>query len=309
MGPTASGKTEHAIALSQRYPFQIISVDSAQVYRRMNIGTAKPSAELLQKYPHRLIDKCEPWENYSAGHFVDDAVAAMREISAAGKIPLLVGGTMLYFQALQRGLARLPKADAELRALIDQRAAKEGWPALHEELNDVDPAAAARLKPEDSQRIQRALEVYMLTGEPISKLQRSTQPPLHAEYLNIGLLPSDRQVLHQRIAARFAQMLDAGFEDEVRALNELPQMSSELPSMRAVGYRQLQSYLSGAASRDQAVEQAIVATRRLAKRQLTWLRDWPELQVVDSISGEVGEEIEKIVSSWIEDDASLDISR
>lgn len=303
MGPTAAGKTEHAIELTKRYPFDLISVDSAQVYREMNIGTAKPAPAVLAAYPHRLIDIRDPWESYSAGEFCRDAVAAMQEITAAGRTPLLVGGTMLYFQALQRGIAPMPGADPELRAHLDERAAAEGWPALHAELRALDPATAERLQPTDAQRIQRALEVCLLAGEPMSELHNLTRPPVQADYLNIGLLPSDRQRLHRHIAARFKQMLAAGLLAEVQALSELPGMSAEVPAMRSVGYRQLWSHIKGTTNRDEATEQAVVATRRLAKRQLTWLRSWPELQVLDSFADDVGTQMDEIVYSWFSSDA------
>jgi len=303
MGPTAAGKTEHAIELTKRYPFDLVSVDSAQVYRRMNIGTAKPAPEVLEAYPHRLIDIREPWESYSAGDFCRDAVVAMREITAAGRIPLLVGGTMLYFQALQRGIAPMPAADPELRARLDKRAAAEGWPALHAELRSIDPVTADRLKPTDAQRIQRALEVCLLAGEPMSELHQATQPPVQAEYLNIALLPADRDRLHRNIAARFTAMIEGGFLAELKALSELPGMSAASPAMRAVGYRQLWPHINGASSLDDATEQAVVATRRLAKRQLTWLRSWPELHALDSFAEDVGAQMDEIVYSWFSSDA------
>ena len=303
MGPTAAGKTEHAIELTKRYPFDLVSVDSAQVYRRMNIGTAKPTPEVLEAYPHRLIDIREPWESYSAGEFCRDAVVAMREITAAGRIPLLVGGTMLYFQALQRGIAPMPAADPELRARLDKRAAAEGWPALHAELRSIDPATADRLKPTDAQRIQRALEVCLLAGEPMSELHQATQPLVQADFLNIALVPGDRDRLHRDIAARFAAMIEAGIVAEVQALSELPGMSAVAPAMRAVGYRQLWPHVSGESSLDDAIEQAVVATRRLAKRQLTWLRSWPELHELDSFADDVGRQMDEIVYSWFSSDA------
>lgn len=309
MGPTAAGKTEQAFALADIYPVELISVDSAQVYRGMDIGTAKPSRQELVRYPHRLIDLIEPTASYSAGAFCVDAVAAMREISAAGKIPLLVGGTMLYFQALQRGIADLPPADPELRAQLDARAAEEGWPALHAELRLLDPVTAERLKPTDAQRIQRALEVCWLAGEPMSTLHQSTAPPLAAEYLNIGLLPGDRQQLHAHIAKRFNAMLAAGLVDEVRLLAAMQGMTPESPAMRAVGYRQLWSHVRGECSLEEAVAQAIVATRRLAKRQLTWLRSWQDLKPVDPLLADASHEIGELVQMWLADGASGSISR
>jgi tRNA dimethylallyltransferase len=298
MGPTASGKTDVAIELRQEFPVELVSVDSAQVYRGMDIGTAKPPAEVLAAHPHRLIDICDPWEHYSAGRFCHDAVAAMEEITAANRIPLLVGGTMLYFQCLQRGLADLPEADPELRAQLDARAAREGWPALHAELSKLDPVTAARLNETDAQRIQRALEVCLSAGEPMSELLRTTAPPVRADYLNIALLPSDRSILHARIAQRVDRMLAEGFEAEVRALLDLPDMSPERPAMRAVGYRQIARYVAGELTLDEAREQAIVATRRLAKRQLTWLRSWPDMHSVDSLVPECGRIVSGIVDSW-----------
>ena len=298
MGPTAAGKTELALSLVKKFPLDIISVDSAQVYRCMDIGTAKPTADILHAAPHRLIDICDPDESYSAGAFARDAVAAMTEIVADGRTPLLVGGTMLYFQALQRGIAQLPGADHELRARLDARAAKEGWPALHAELALLDPPTAARLKPNDSQRIQRALEVCMLSGKKMSELHRSTAPPLAADYLNIALVPSDRKVLHERIAERFTRMLQEGFVDEMRSLLEMPGVSADSPAMRAVGYRQLWPYLQGASTLEACREQAVFATRRLAKRQLTWLRSWPEKQSVDSLAKDSASQVTKMVQQW-----------
>jgi tRNA dimethylallyltransferase len=299
MGPTASGKTGIAIELTRKFSFDLISVDSAQVYRDLDIGTAKPLPDVLQQAPHRLIDIREPWESYSAGEFCNDAVAAMREITAAGRIPLLVGGTMLYFQALQQGLADLPTADPDLRNTLDRRAAEEGWPALHAELRELDPVIAERLQPGDAQRIQRALEVCLLTGERMSELQATTQPPVTAEYLNIGLLPSDRAALHARIAKRFTSMLDAGFVAEVKALHEQPEMDARKPAMRAVGYRQIWPHVGGATTLDEATEQAIIATRRLAKRQHTWLRSWPDLHAVDSLADDAMGQTESIVQAWL----------
>jgi tRNA dimethylallyltransferase len=300
MGPTAAGKTELAIALSQEFPFELISVDSVQVYRGMDIGAAKPSSEILRAHPHRLIDVRDPWEAYSAGKFCRDVVIAMKEIYAAGRIPLLVGGTMLYFQALQRGLAELPEADVELRAQLDARAANEGWPALHAQLQSLDPETAARIRPNDAQRIQRALEVCLSAGEPMSELLATTAPPLTVDYLNVGLLPSDRQVLHDRIAARLEHMLSDGLVGEVQGLLALPGMSVETPAMRAVGYRQIGLHLQGELTLEEAQAKAVIATRRLAKRQLTWLRSWPDLHVVDCLSPERLVTLRRIVNSWLE---------
>jgi tRNA dimethylallyltransferase len=305
MGPTAAGKTELAIELAKEFPLELISVDSVQVYRGMDIGAAKPSRSILEAYPHRLIDIRDPWETYSAGQFCRDVVIAMNEIVAAGRIPLLTGGTMLYFQALQRGLAELPEADPDLRAQLDERAASEGWPALHAELRTLDPVTADRLKPNDAQRIQRALEVCLSSDEPMSELVAATEPPVAASYLNIGLLPSDRLVLHERIARRLEQMLTEGMVDEVRGLLDLPGMSLEIPAMRAVGYRQVGLYLAGELSLDDAQAKAVVATRRLAKRQLTWLRSWPDLHVLDCLSTDRLVILRQIMHSWLEGRATI----
>jgi tRNA dimethylallyltransferase len=299
MGPTAAGKTEHAIALANRYPVEIISVDSALVYRGMDIGTAKPSPELLADYPHRLVDILDPVESYSAGAFCSDAVAAIQEIAARGRIPLLVGGTMLYFQALQQGIADLPEADQAVRAELDAQAAEHGWPALHEELRHLDPETAARLKPTDAQRIQRALEVCRIAGEPMSALLATTRPPLAAEYLNIGLLPADRSLLHERIAQRLREMIESGVIDEVRRLSAVPGITAETPAMRAVGYRQLWTYVHGENSLEAAAQDALVATRRLAKRQLTWLRSWPDLNAVDAFAVDAASQIDGLVRMWL----------
>jgi tRNA dimethylallyltransferase len=305
MGPTAAGKTELAIELAKEFPLELISVDSVQVYRGMDIGAAKPSRSILEAYPHRLIDIRDPWETYSAGQFCRDVVIAMNEIVAAGRIPLLTGGTMLYFQALQRGLAELPEADPDLRAQLDERAASEGWPALHAELRTLDPVTADRLKPNDAQRIQRALEICLSSDEPMSELVAATEPPVAASYLNIGLLPSDRLVLHERIARRLEQMLTEGMVDEVRGLLDLPGMSLEIPAMRAVGYRQVGLYLAGELSLEDAQAKAVVATRRLAKRQLTWLRSWPDLHVLDCLSTDRLVILRQIMHSWLEGRATI----
>jgi len=274
----------------------------------MDIGTAKPSSEVLQATPHRLIDIRDPWEAYSAGAFCTDANNAIQEIVRGGRIPLLVGGTMLYFQALQRGIARLPAADPALRAELDQRAARDGWPVLHAELQVLDPVAAARLKPTDAQRIQRALEVYMLTGMTITDLHKATTPVLEVDYLNVAIMPADRQLLHRRIEDRLALMLEAGFVAEVRALSELPNMSAAVPAMRAVGYRQMWSHVAGELSLLEAAREAAAATRQLAKRQMTWLRSWPALTTFDSLDENLDGRIDNLINAWLVDGASADIS-
>jgi tRNA dimethylallyltransferase len=273
MGPTASGKTELAVKLVEALPFEIISVDSAMVYRGMDIGTAKPGGDLLRRAPHRLIDIRDPEETYSAGDFVRDARAEMAKIRTAGRAPLLVGGTMMYFRALTQGLADLPPADENARAAIDREALRDGWPAMHERLAAVDPAAAARIDPNDSQRIQRALEVYRASGRPLSDWQALEQPAGAAErYLKFGVVPEPRPALHRRIEQRFRSMLEAGFVEEIARLQQRPSLSSRSPAMRAVGYRQVWNHLEGRSTLEDATRAAIVATRQLAKRQMTWLR-------------------------------------
>ena len=272
MGPTASGKTAVAMTLADRFPVELISVDSAQVFRDMNVGTAKPDRETLARYPHRLIDLISPEESYSAARFRADALSAMGEISAAGKVPLLVGGTMLYFRALLNGLADLPQADSILRAEIDADAAARGWPAIHAKLAVLDPSTAARLHPTDSQRLQRALEVCLLSGRPMSALlaESEHQKPAY-DFLSIGLLPADRAELHSRIARRFDEMLLAGLADEVRQLRQKYTLHIDLPAMRCVGYRQTWEMQEGLMSMRELRERGIFATRQLAKRQITWL--------------------------------------
>ena len=272
MGPTASGKTAIAMALADRFPVELVSVDSAQVFRDMDVGTAKPDHEALARYPHRLIDLISPEESYSAARFRVDALAAMAEITATGKVPLLVGGTMLYFRALLHGLADLPEADAALRAEIDAEAAALGWPALHAKLAGFDPSTAARLHPTDSQRIQRALEICRLSGRPMSELLAASErrgPPY--DFLSIGLLPSDRAVLHERIARRFDEMLLAGLDEEVQMLRARYTLDLNLPSMRCVGYRQTWEAQEGIIPHKELRDRGIFATRQLAKRQITWL--------------------------------------
>ncbi len=273
MGPTASGKTALAVRWVGRFGLEIVSVDSALVYRGLDIGSAKPDAALLARAPHRLIDIRDPHEPYSAAEFAGDALAAMREIRAAGRVPLLVGGTGLYFRALLHGLSEMPAADPATRAQIAEEAAQRGWAALHAELAQVDPVAAARIAPGDPQRIQRALEVHRLSGRPISQWQAETvRTPFPFRVLKLAVMPAERAVLHARIEARFDAMLVAGFLDEVRPLAADPRLHRDLPAMRAVGYRQALEYLSGETTAAQFRDRAIHATRQLAKRQITWLR-------------------------------------
>jgi tRNA dimethylallyltransferase len=272
-GPTGTGKSDWAIRLAQGAPIEIISVDSALVYRGLDIGTAKPAREVRARLPHHLIDICDPEETYSAGRFVTDAMAAIAAVHARRRVPLLVGGTMLYLRALLKGLAPLPQASPELRREIDARAARAGWPALHGELARLDCEAAARINPNDSQRIQRALEVCLATGRRLSELQRQTVSPLGNLPLKAwALAPRDRRMLHQRLAGRFHAMMAAGFLDEVRSLHRRADLTARHSSMRAVGYRQLWAHLEGECGLAEAVAQGIAATRQLAKRQLTWMR-------------------------------------
>ena len=287
MGPTASGKTGLAIALHERLDADIISVDSALVYRGMDIGTAKPDATELARAPHRLIDIVDPDVAYSAGQFRRDALAVIDKSTRAGRSVILVGGTMLYFRALLMGIDVLPEADPTIRTRLDQRGASEGWPALHAALAQVDEAAAARIHPNDAQRIQRALEVYEISGRPLSQWQQQRAPGLDRSVLKIGLIPTDRALLHARIERRFDQMLALGLVDEVRDLLERFRLTPEHPAMRAVGYRQVARFLADEIPLGQAREDAITATRRLARRQLTWLRREADLQVFDSEAPDV----------------------
>jgi tRNA dimethylallyltransferase len=282
MGPTCTGKTALALELARRFPLEIVSVDSALVYRGMDVGTSKPSAAERAAVPHHLIDICEPSERYSAGRFRRDALDRIAGIRARGRVPLLTGGTMLYFRALTQGLAPLPEADAAVRAQIDAEARAVGWPTLHARLAEVDPDAAARIRPLDGQRIQRALEVWQLTGERISDLQRRAEPA-PCVLARFALMPVTRAELYARIDARFDAMMAAGLLDEVRRLHARGDLDPELPSLRAVGYRQLWQHLDGTLALDAAVEAARRATRNLAKRQLTWLRADPDVAWIPTL--------------------------
>jgi tRNA dimethylallyltransferase len=283
MGPTCAGKTALALQLAQRFPLEIVSVDSALVYRGMDIGTSKPSAAELATVPHHLIDICDPSDPYSAGRFLRDALQCIDDIRGRGRVPLLVGGTMLYFRALTHGLAPLPAADPQVRAALDLVAQSTGWPALHAELAERDPVAASRIRPADGQRIQRALEVLQLTGERLSDLQQRSDPP-PVSLARFALVPVSRPELYARINARFDQMIAAGLLDEVRALRARGDLDPDLPSLRAVGYRQLWQHLAGECSLEEAVAAAGQATRNLAKRQLTWLRGDPGIAWVTSLA-------------------------
>ena len=301
MGPTASGKTGIAVELAQRLPVELVSVDSALVYRGMDIGTAKPDAATLARAPHHLIDIIEPTEAYSAAHFRTDALKLMAEITSRGKVPLLVGGTMLYFKALQGGLSELPVADAGIRAQLDADAVRYGWPTLHAWLAEVDAETAARLKPADAQRIQRALEVFMLTGKPMSQhFVAGGADVLPYRLLKVALLPSDRAVLHQRIAERFDMMLAQGLVEEVRALRrKYPTLSLSLPSMRCVGYRQAWQFLDGEFDLAALREKGIAATRQLAKRQMTWLRGMGDTVEFDCLSQRLLQRVFEEISRFI----------
>ncbi|MDQ7017509.1 MAG: tRNA (adenosine(37)-N6)-dimethylallyltransferase MiaA [Gammaproteobacteria bacterium] len=281
MGPTAAGKTALAVELVQRLPCDIISVDSAMVYRGLDIGAAKPDAATLARAPHRLIDLLDPSEAYSVSRFCADARAEMDQIVARGRIPLLVGGSMLYFRALELGLSPLPKADAGVRAELNREIEQRGLAALHGELAQVDPVAAERIHSNDSQRIQRALEVWRLTGKTLTQLQQQAGEALPFRLLKWALSPPDRAVLHQRIAQRFEQMLAQGFIDEVRELKARPELNLDLPSMRSIGYRQVWQHLDGELNEAELLERGIIATRQFAKRQLTWLRSYPEVVFYD----------------------------
>ena len=303
MGPTASGKTAAALAIAKEYPVEIISVDSALVYREMDIGTAKPSPEELASVPHHLIDIIDPLDAYSVMQFRDDAIRLVAEIAARGKLPLLVGGTMMYFKGLADGLDDLPTADAEVRARIDAEAARIGWPGMHAKLQTLDPVTAARLAPNDAQRINRALEIIELSGQPMSALlAKRDKTELPFDLLSFALEPSDRAVLHRRIAQRFDQMLgssdDSGIVAEVARLRARGDLHPNLPSMRCVGYRQSWEYLDGLIDRPALRETGIIATRQLAKRQLTWLRAMPDRIVVDCLgrdpTGEILDQVRRL---------------
>jgi len=303
LGPTASGKTAAALALAARQPVEIVSVDSALVYRDMDIGTAKPSAGERAVAPHHLIDIVDPADAYSAAQFRADALRLTAEISARGRLPLLVGGTMLYYKALTQGLNDLPAADATVRAQLDADAARDGWPALHARLAAVDPATAARLAPNDSQRIQRALEVFLLTGEPMSALlaapARTDEAAAQWQFVPIALEPSERSVLHARIEQRFDAMLANGFVDEVVKLRARGDLSPDMPSMRCVGYRQVWEYLDGAVDYSTMRDKGVFATRQLCKRQLTWLRGMNERMVVDCCDPQATARVLEVVERLI----------
>ena len=301
MGPTAAGKTAIATAIAERGHFEIVSVDSALVFRHLNIGTCKPGPEVLARAPHRLVDIRDPDERYSAGEFRDDALSAIADIRASGRVPLLVGGTGLYFRALEQGLAVLPSADPGVRAGIEREAARDGWPAMHARLAAIDPASARRIHANDPQRIERALEVRVLTGRPMSELlDRGRRGALAGLVCRIVIEPEDRSVLHRDIAVRFKEMLDAGLIDELRDLRRRWPLTERSASMRLVGYRQVWMYLEGACSRAEMAERAIAATRQLARRQLTWLRSDPAAVRIDCHAPDALERVAEYAESFVE---------
>ena len=300
MGPTASGKSALAMELASRFPMEIVSVDSAQVYRGMDVGTAKPGAEDRARVPHHLIDIIDPTESYSAAQFRADALALIGAIAARGRMPLLVGGTMLYFKALLEGLSELPSSDRAVRADIDEQAAQRGWPAMHAELARVDAATAARLKPNDSQRIQRALEVFRVTGRPMSQMLQRPASGRPFRPISVALIPGDRSVLHRRIEQRFDAMLADGLVDELRSLRKRFSLRPGLPSMRCVGYRQAWQFLEGELTRAELRDRGIFATRQLAKRQLTWLRSMSGVETFDCLDSALGRAVPEFVSREIE---------
>ncbi|WP_353146326.1 tRNA (adenosine(37)-N6)-dimethylallyltransferase MiaA [Pollutimonas bauzanensis] len=300
-GPTAAGKSATTLALAQRWPIEIVIVDSATIYRGMDIGTAKPSAAEQAIAPHHLLDIRDPAESYSAAEFQRDAAALIQAITARGNIPLLCGGTMLYYKALREGLNELPAADPVIRAQIDGEAQESGWPELHRQLAGFDPATAARLAPNDSQRLQRAIEIYRVSGRPMSSWLADARPKQDnsLEFITVSLEPSDRLALHARIAQRYQAMMEQGLLQEVQALHQRPDLHTGLPSVRCVGYRQLWDYLDGKQDKRQAIEQAIAATRQLAKRQLTWLRSQPDRHIIDCLAPDAARQaVDKIAQFW-----------
>jgi tRNA dimethylallyltransferase len=296
LGPTGAGKTDLALRLAERHDLEIVSVDSAMVYRGMDIGTGKPPPDVLQKYPHHLVDILDPLQAYSAGQFVRDARRAIEDIRSRGKLPLLVGGTMLYFRALRRGLADMPAADPAVRAAIDAQAEQRGWPALHADLAAIDPAAARRIQPNDAQRIQRALEVHRLTGKTLSQLHAAQPANPDLTFAAYAWVPSDRERLYAAIASRFHAMMRAGLLDEVRKLHARGDLHADLPAIRSVGYRQLWEHLRGRDALDSAIQRAIFATRHLARRQLIWLRAEPDLRWFDALDSGAGAQMEHAIT-------------
>ena len=299
-GPTASGKTDLSLRLAENLPIEIISVDSVMVYKGLDIGSAKPAKEILDKYPHHLIDICDPGDKYSAGKFVEDAQQKIRDIQAHNRIPVLVGGTMMYYKVLQDGLNELPKANDEIRNQIDQEAKDQGWPAMHRKLKGIDPEAAKKIKPNDRQRIQRAIEVYMISGTTISELNKKDSGNHEFEFLAFSLMPADREVLYQNINLRFDSMIEVGLLDEVISLLDDDLVSVNSHSMQSIGYKEMLDHIGGKISLDEAVDAAKMSSRRYAKRQITWLRSMDDQYKLDPLNGNNHQLIEKIALNHFE---------
>jgi len=298
-GPTASGKTDLAIDLSDRLPIEIVSVDSVMVYRGLNIGSAKPDQQTLENYPHHLIDICDPSFNYSLGNFYEDVNKAIKIILSKRRTPILVGGTMMYFNALSKGLSDLPSSDHVIRKKIEDEADEIGWPELHKRLSEIDPVSGEKIKSNDKQRIQRALEVYELSGKPLSSFFSDNRKKSDYEFFNISLFPDDRETLYKRIEDRFDQMLDHGLVDEVRALLNRPELSSSHNSMKSIGYKEICAHLEGKQTLIEAKEKSILATRRLAKRQLTWLRSLDDSQKINTFDNDLNKKLYNLISDEI----------
>ena len=298
-GPTASGKTDLAIDLSDRLPIEIVSVDSVMVYRGLNIGSAKPDQKILNNYPHHLIDICDPSVNYSLGDFYEDANEAIKFIHSKERIPMLVGGTMLYFNTLTKGLSDLPSSDQAIRKKLEDEADEIGWPELHKRLSKIDPVSGEKIEANDKQRIQRALEVYELSGKPLSSFFSDNRKKSDYEFFNISLFPDDREILYKRIEDRFDQMLDHGLVDEVRALLNRPELSSSHNSMKSIGYKEICAHLEGKQTLIEAKEKSILATRRLAKRQLTWLRSLDDSQKINTFDNDLNKKLYNLISDEI----------
>ena len=298
-GPTASGKTDLAIDLSDRLPIEIVSVDSVMVYRGLNIGSAKPDQKILNNYPHHLIDICDPSVNYSLGDFYEDANEAIKFIHSKERIPMLVGGTMMYFNTLTKGLSDLPSSDQAIRKKLEDEADEIGWPQLHKRLSKIDPVSGEKIKSNDKQRIQRALEVYELSGKPLSSFFSDNRKKSDYEFFNISLFPDDRETLYKRIEDRFDQMLDHGLVDEVRALLNRPELSSSHNSMKSIGYKEICAHLEGKQTLIEAKEKSILATRRLAKRQLTWLRSLDDSQKINTFDNDLNKKLYNLISDEI----------
>ena len=298
-GPTASGKTDLAIDLSDRLPIEIVSVDSVMVYRGLNIGSAKPDQQTLENYPHHLIDICDPSFNYSLGNFYEDVNKAIKIILSKRRTPILVGGTMMYFNALSKGLSDLPSSDHVIRKKIEDEADEIGWPELHKRLSEIDPVSGEKIKSNDKQRIQRALEVYELSGKPLSSFFSDNRKKSDYEFFNISLFPDDREILYKRIEDRFDQMLDHGLVDEVRALLNRPELSSSHNSMKSIGYKEICAHLEGKQTLIEAKEKSILATRRLAKRQLTWLRSLDDSQKINTFDNDLNKKLYNLISDEI----------